>query len=300
MTIFEEIVDAFRATMESIAQIRMPPVIAVKHSDSSPMAGHDLGLLVLERTSAGSSYRLDRPARADLAPAVNSLTRNHYFTDLADFAKWLDKSLPAASAFVKINVGAAQIEGLDEAFPEFGKVTMAVPRHPIYMRWLSGTGGGEKDLTHSELADLLLDNREDLTDAAIADHLAAFRMAKTISYDANLGDGGHEGVKVSWKGSGGQEGASSTMLVPREIKAALPAYCGAWPPGEEPRHTAIFRLRVLPPIDGAAPLFRIMWVNYAEYDLDAGLTLTDRVREVCGDRAVYSGSPFSAKVILPK
>jgi len=299
----ETFIQLIRGALESMAQMRMPHEIMVEHPEGSPLAGVDAGRFLLSRSGGGCAYTFHANPEAKIREAVSELTIAHSFDDLGDMMRFLE-AYAGEEIHPVVFVKAPQklealIEAIDYMLPQAGSVKMAVQRHPAWKRWFSGIGE-HRDMTHHDLVDLVLDNREDLEQPELADHLSRFRAVREVHYDADLGSSGHEGVRVTYKGSGGQKGAKGDIAIPREFVASFPAFTGPWAPGEEPKQKAIFRLRVLPPRDeGAAPLFRLMWVNLADYELEASYRLVGRVREVMGERPVYAGTPSSCRVILP-
>jgi len=298
-----EVIEKVRGAIEAFAQTKMPPSIDVKYPASSPMAGTAAGKLVLMRVDGGSRYDWRPAPSLDELPAfeaVAELVIKHSFTDLADFARYLEEA-SMMSVFARFtDFRASAVIAVDEANPQKGACNMVVRRHPAFSRWVAGAGTGQHvDMSHRELAELVLDNREDLDQPELATHLAAFRACRSVTFDADYGDAGHESVKVQWKGSGGKEGPTTDLSVPREFEAAFPAFTGAWSPGDEPRHVAIFRLRVLPPKGDDAPMFRITWINAADYELAASQALNERIKEVFGEDRVFAGSPESHRYVLP-
>ncbi len=297
----EEFVKLIRGAIESVRQAEMPHEIEVKYPDTSPFAGTTAGRYLLERTEAGSSYMWHPEARLTPQPEPEfaELVTHHRLGDVEDIVGWLDQR--PDEVFVDVPVAdAATIVAVDQEQPQRGSVTVRVGRHPAWVRWARVAGYGDaKDITHEQLADLVLDNREDLEEPAVAQYLAAFRAVKSVEYDADLGDARSESVRVTYKG---RDGAQGDLSIPRCITAKLPAFTGAWPAGEEPRYVAEFRLRVLPPPRGSddpTPRFRILWVNAPDFELQAARGLVARVRELMGERKVFRGVPDCARFACP-
>jgi len=296
-----EIIQHIRGALESVGQMRMPTTVRFDYPKFHPLAGEPAVQMTLVRDANGARYTEaslgDRPPHAVVSP----LRIDHEIHDLDDFARYVSADDSFGQGFViALPFVAALIVAVDEARPERGSVTMEVKRHPAWARWASVAGTGtHRDLSHGELADLVLDNRPDLAEPALADVLAQFRSAREVVYDADLGSTGYSGVKVIWKGRGGQQGAATDVAIPDEFEAMVPAYTGAWPAGEEPRHKATFRLRVLPPQDDSAPLFRILWVNAVDFELEAANALVLQVRGLVDALPVYRGTPSSTHVMLP-
>jgi len=262
---------------------------------------HGPGHFLLTQDKDGLRYVHAGTPKPEPAPA--KLVRKHRFISLDDLAAYscgdIETVLSVAFVATSSFVGAAVVV-LYEDHPEMGARDMVVDRHPAWQRWSAGAGKGEhRDLTHHQLADLLLDNQEDLDQAALAPLVAQFRAAKVITYDADLGSNGHVGVKATFKGTGGKGGTTTDVELPREFMAHIPAYSGAWTPGHEPRHVARFRLRVMPPSgEGAEPVFRLIWVNAKDYELEAARALVFHVRETLKPIPTYSGSPSCSRYFL--
>lgn len=294
---------------------KVQPEITVAWSKAGHGEAEAAGRFLLERAGDGAIryvYHADPVLKGDeLIRAAAELVVEHRFADLESLRSWLTGHRLVTDRSVAFVHGAAfepheLTVMLDEDHPEVGLVEFFIVRHPAWERWFRGAGGGEAiDLTHHELADLLLDNREDLDEPAVASVVAQFRSAKTVTYDGDLGDNGHEGVLVQWKGSGGQAGATSEVALPREFTATLPAWSGPWAPGEEPRHLARFRLRVLPPAADAptsSPTFRLLWVNALDYELEAKRALLTRCQASLDGLVgrVVAGRPLAHRFVTPR
>jgi hypothetical protein len=286
-----------------------PNVIELKYPTWSNLAGHEAGKLLLNKCDERIGYEVfglgKEPA---LLEKKAELFRNHSFVDLADMHAFLRLIDLDPSVWVHGDTFDGQwvTALLDEEQPQHGIADAYVARHPTWSRWHGEAGKGEyRDLEHVDIADLLIDNREDLEDPMLAKVVSAFRAAKTIQYDADLGDANTVGVKVAWKGSGGKKGAESEVSIPREFNAFLPAYSGPWTPGDEPRHKATFRLRVIPPDRNdpeAEPIFRLRWHNALDFELEAKNALLARIGEIFRGEPiipVYSGKPDVKRFVLP-
>ena len=303
MSAIDQIVGLIRGTAEAVAQMRMPVTIEVRHPETHPLAGELAGILVLRRDAQGSEYRPVVLPSISPREAIAANVISHQIRDIDDVADCLERHGDGRQIYVYTDEGPgggeAVIRAVDDMHPELGVIKMSVFRHPSYQRWRAVVGHGEHcDISHGDLADLVLDNRGDLVDPKLADILAQFRSAREVIHDADLGAAGSIGVRVQWKGSGGREGATSDVVIPDEIHISIPAYSGAWPGGQEPRHAATISLRVLPPQDDGAPLFRLTWRDAADYEIIAASALIARVREVITDRPVYHGVPIQTHVVL--
>lgn len=284
--------ESLKELLATFAASNLPHELPVEYSSLSAVAGATAGRFLLERTASSFTYRFHETPAGVRRRVEAELVRGHDLSDLGSLYSYLEAMEDPAVAFVAVKEArpAEVLVLLDEARPELGLLRYHVARHPAWSRWLEGMGGGGLiDRSHHELADTLLDNREDLEDPAVALVLAQFRSAKTVEYDADLGDAGHEGLRVTWKGSGGAKGPQGQVEVPREFTARLPAYTGPWAPGEEPRHLARFRLRVLP--GDPEPVFRCSWVNFADYELEASRALLEAIRIGLAGTPVYAGTP---------
>jgi len=276
-------------------------IIDVPYPTTSSLHGAIAGTLVRqEGPGPGPRYHFE-PAPPD-APrkALAPLVVAHHFEVLTDLAE-AARPYPGDVVFLSCPTGcSALLITFDIKHPEAGSCSMSIARHPDFLRWWRAIPMDHPytDMTHEQLADLVLDNQECLVSRADAHQLARFRYARTIeaASDRTTGD---ETVKVSFRGSGGKPGAEEDFAIPRDVELSIPAYTGAWPPGEEPRHRAILRLRVVPLKGDSAPLFRASWADAPGFELTAAAALTARVRGVFGERHVYRGAPSAVRYVIP-
>jgi hypothetical protein len=296
--------EAIQKLVAMVAVWKLPATIEWNHPGHSPLAGMPAGMLTLKRgENSKTEYVVTNLPTVDLYQAVAQVVSDHKLRDLTDLASYLTASAEFAGMSVWVDdvaFGEATIRVVNVDHPERGKLTMAVKRHPSWVRWSKVVNPNNlyTDLSHAQVADLVLDGQEDLKDPKAAYALCKFRGVRSVEYDADLGDSGHEAVRVTFKGT---NGAKADLGVPRELELLLPAYAGAWDPGEEPRHLALIRLRVVPPKDDGAPTFRLSWADAPAYELTAARALVDRTRDVLGKLVpVYQGTPSSARYVLPK
>ncbi len=303
----DELIQGARALIGAIADAKLPPVIEETYAPGSAAAGTPRGRWTLRRDAEGAvSYAYSAADRAySHQQAVAELEVGHVFDDLASLVAFARGREPDPEVFVHTRPfePAAVKMVLNPVAPELGGCMLTINRHPAWVRWAAKTGRGTAvDLTHVELADLLLDNAEDLEQPAIAKVIAAFRSARTVAYDADLDAGGSMGVKVTW--SSGSTAKSGDVAVPREFAARFPAYFGVHAPGDEPVHVvhrALFRLRVMPPKNpeqSSAPLFRVLWVNALDYELAAATAMHERIDSAFEHAEVYRGTPGVTHRIL--
>lgn len=303
-----DILQTVRGIVGELSASKLPPEIIVNQPAGSPAEGEERGRFHLKRTDGGGSFYEWHPTDSDCEQkeAVSDFVETHHFESLGSLVAFLG-SAQSASLFV---AGAPFEEKrvwafIDSQHPERGKVSLTCARHPAWERWSEVAGKGDHvDLTHIQLADLLLDNAEDLDEPMIAKVLAQFRAARTVEYSGDHDTGAAMGVRVLWKGSAGAggEGARATdVQVPREFTAKFPAFVGAWESGEEPDFNAKFRLRVIPPRgsgEDAAPKFRLLWVNARAYEMSASAAVEQAVRDAIGGKApVYLGSPHAERYV---
>lgn len=310
MTIIETIIGAVRGMALTLTEAKLPHEIAVDYPPGSPAAGAPAGRFLLQRTSEGAQFVWhNAPAAYKPQPAIADLRVGHDLTDLTSLSRYLTDHNEEAGAevYVLAQPGrAATLRLVLEAErPERGGALTTVPRHPAWLAWASPFGAWGSplvDLTHEQLADLLMDNAEDLAEPALAVLVSRFRAATKIVQDVSLDSEGSSGLRVEFEGRSSADGAPAKL--PRAFTARFPAYSGAWAAGEEPRHEARFRLRVIPPKRGAEspmPTFRLSWVNAAEYELAAARALETRVMEVIEPPTrVYLGTPSIEHVVLPQ
>lgn len=302
MSIVSEIVTALQSFKDQALKASMPTQIVVPYPPGTPAAGVEAGRFLLRLESGDHHYQWE-PApliqASTQAIAENIIT--HAFLDLESFVRWLPDA--GASVFLEAQpFSQAALRALNEGAPERGAQTMLFQRHPSWLRWSFGAGqGAHKDLTHVQIADLLLDNAEDLTQKEIAKMFAVFRAARTVEYVGDHDTGAAMGVRVNWKGGSAAETVDAA--VPREFTASIPAFTGAWAPGKEPHHEARFRVRVIPPRGegpDAQPKFRILWLDAQDFELDAAAALKDAVAKAFGSKApVYLGTPHAQHFVMP-
>lgn len=323
MSLIESLVGAAKGLVTAIAEAKLPHEVLETYPETSQASGARYGRYLLARTEKGFEYRLTSPAAFEPEEARAELVLGHAFSHLSSLADFLVgfsgalDGIPVAEAYLSFVGGVANVHCLTNPDrPEEGRLGLVFDRHPAWHRWSRvGPGFAEglhADLSHVQIADLLLDNAEDLDEPLIAKHLSSLRAARQVEYDANLSGGGSMGVKTIF----GLDRASETQI-PREFTARFPAFTGAWwPTGDEladvedadaagrtadPAFQARFRLRVMPPKDGASPIFRLIWINARDYEHQARLALGARCREVLKDVArVYLGTPSVHRYILPK
>lgn len=293
------------AAVKDLAQMQRPTVIAVDYPSTSQFAGAEAGQLVRVEDGPGQAKYswVPAPLSPPGVPEMRAeLVYRHCFAELFSFARFAAAmSDELALDPVHVFVGAKPFEpaGL-QAFcarrPEAGTVTGSIARHPSFLRWLAGVGSGNaKDLTHEQLADLLVDNQEDLDERELAAVIKQFRAAKTVEYDADLDAAGSIGLRTTWKGN-----SKAEVHLPREFGATFPAYSGAWAAGDEPKHSARFRLRLVPPKgDAVVPTFRVIWVNALDFELEAARVLAAAVQEAVHELPVYLGAPSIQHFVLP-
>ncbi len=298
-----EITTAVRGLIDTIRSADLPYHLDVNHPPQSPLAGHEAGRFMLRRDAAGGFVYewKETPEVRALQLARRELVIAHAFGDLDSLALYLAEDEPRAVFVYPSFAQPATVRAIDEATPEAGTLKLAVQRHPTFWRWWKALGQSEEiDLSHGDLADLLLDNAEDLVEPQIARVLSQFSAARTVSYTSNLGADGGTIVSVKWDGKA--DSAGTPVSVPREIVVMIPPYIGAWVPGGDPALRAVLRLRVLPPeeSDSAEPQFRVRWANLHDWEEAASHLLYDRVRERVGQiHAVYLGTPDATKYVLP-
>lgn len=339
MSIVESLFGAAKGLVTAIAESKLPHQIVETYPETSQAAGARVGSYLLKRTEKGFEYALVRPPSFGVENAQAELVIDHDFLHLSSLRDYLvvapvgpgaksssDGEYPQAFLRFNDDATATCICLPWPTHPEFGQAELGFDRHPAWHRWARvGTGfaagqqhvdlgigfaaGQHVDLSHVQIADLLLDNAEDLDEPMIAKHLSALRAARQVEYDANLNAGGSMGVKTTF----GLDRSTETVI-PREFTARFPAFTGAWwPTGDEladaaepnvdPSFQARFRLRVMPPKgDGSTgPIFRLIWTNALDFEHQARLALGARCREVLRDVAqVYLGRPSVHRYILPK
>jgi hypothetical protein len=274
--------DGLRALAEAVQVARQPHEIVIRYPSGSAGHGAEAGRFLLRHSEESTDYEWKAtPREIGRYEAMSELVVNHRFLSLDSFGRFLNQ-YAAPAIFLGPDKGTLSMEIiglLEPEHPERGHICLDIPRHPVFKRWSRVTGFGEmKDLDHLALADLLIDNQEDLVEPLLARVVSSFRGARQIDYSADLDTSHSMGVRVTWRGSPQGDPKSTDAQLPRTFSARIPAFTGGWPPGEEPKHEAIFRLRVVAPKEGAAPIFRVMWLNAAEYELEATRALEDLVQ----------------------
>lgn len=294
--------DGFRELIQWIAGYQDDEILTVSYPGHSPLEGQVAGHLVVRRAGSGqTAYEWRDSPATKLYEDVAELVIRHGFADVRDMAVCLAAMERTGSdVFVDAPTSTPAVVRciIDRDHPAAGTMQAGVARHPAYLSWLHAMGSGEpRDLSHQKLTDILLDHREDLTDPKVAAAARVFRAVREIHYDADLGGEGHVGVKAVFKG----QKAPGDLELPSEFTAQIPAYTGAWNPGQEPLIVARFTLRVMPS-DGpdAAPLFRVRWTNYGDYELEARAVLVDAVRTAFGAVPVYLGIPSVTRYVIPQ
>lgn len=277
-----------------------PKVIKLRHPPGHAGAGLETGAQLVWN---GASYQKIGQEIGRIE-AQADIEIGHTFRDLTSIKTYCQQEERPGDWFMweRADFGSVRLVRFEDKEPELGQVTLDFNRHPAFRKWHHRFDDAQRDtidIGHEDFADLLLDNREDLDDPHVASAVAAFRAARSIEYSSELDTSNSIGLKVSWKG--GADGAVTNAPVPRNFTVNLPAFCGAWTPGEEPRHVAEFRLRVIPPRDktGAAPLFRLTWANLAEFEMVAIETLRKAVTERVGEK-VYLCTPRSRRYVSPR
>lgn len=302
MSLFGDVSGVVKSAIGYVEGARMPHEIVVNYPEGSQARGAEAGRFLLKRASDGAHYVWSETPREYERPLVTAdVEINHTFLDLGSLLSFLEAEgdpAPGDDAGTKAIFIYGQPFGcrslsalLDDLNPQEGSLSLAFQRHPAWVRWSNIVGHGQhKDLDHLSLADLLLDNAEDLEEPTLAQYLAQFRSAKSIEYSADHDTGAAQGLMVRWSGRAGAD-KTTEAKVPREFAANISAYVGAWPPGEEPTHRAMFRLRVIPPKgEAVTPTFRLTWVNALDYENEAASVLASAVRSKT-TLPVYLGEP---------
>lgn len=289
---FDQVFGTAKAVISELAAAKLPVSLPLVFGPTSPMAGKSAGALVLMRDASGFRYQaVNNATDTARVHAPSDLVILHGLDDVASLAKWASKEA-AAVCFVRIGPDGAQLKTmLHEQRPELGAVDTALVRHPDYRAFARLDAQEGVDLSHVDFADLLLDRVETLEDPMVAQLVAGFRSAKTISYTGDLDTGATVGVSVSWQG----KGKNGEIAVPREFAAHFRAFAGLAEPvlgaADELTSRAIFRVRVMPGKgDDAAPTFRVRWANAPEYALDSARRLISHLEGEL-KRPVYLGAP---------
>jgi hypothetical protein len=297
-----ELLAGLREAALSIALSRLPHELPVDYAPGSVGAGTRAGRFLLAREGANVKYQYQaEPTLKALEEARCEHQIGHTFTELSSIAQYMLPQLDAQGWLSTKPFERATLQVvLEELAPERGFGVLDIQRHPRWLRWAEAFGTGElRDIGHHLLADTVLDNREDLEEPMIAKQLAQFRAVRKVEYDADLGDGGHEAVRATWKGTGGAPGPQGAIEIPREFTAFVPAWTGPWTPGDEPLHKAVFRLRVLPPEADGPPKFRVAWVNALDFEIEATRTLFTRVAVELAPRPLFAGHPLMKHFVVP-
>lgn len=299
-----ELATAIKQTHLTISGLLAPEQIAVEYPAGSPSEGVVAGRFLKCYDENGAKYEWQQHPVPDSFPVHAELVINHEFEDLASLFEYMGDG--DRDIFVHAVDGEPmQVVAMSDFNPEDGSLSLSLRRHPSYLRWFSALKGGQVDLTHIQLADLLIDNQEDLANKDLASYVAQFRAAKRVDYTADLDAAGSFGVMVTWQGGTVSDPKSTPAKIPREFEARIPAYVGAWEPGAERHHMARFRLRVVPKRqqDGeVAPTFRLIWTNYAEYELEAAQAVRTAIEEMFegNSASVYLGVPHAERFFIPK
>jgi len=293
--------ELFESIVRLVSERGLRDEIVVTYPETSPFAGCVDHRRFIRRGHSGELYYEEvNENQAEPENAISELVVDHEFDDLSDLAEFVDNG--SLSAWLSCGGwrenAAVVVRDIDH--PETGKVSLDVRRHPRFDHWTSYlTPFDFTDLSHRSLADLVMDGQEDLVDPNVADHLAKFRAVRSVEYDADLSSMGHEGVKVSYKGSGGAEGPKADLPIPRSFKISIPAYSGAWDPGAEPKIEAEIMVRVVPPRNDSPPMFRLSWADFPAFELEAAALLHARVKHVLDPLPVFRGRPDSTRYVIP-
>lgn len=277
-----------RDALQWVLEHAAPPVV---RRDEGPD-------LVLEQSKEGQRYVLPPVPQPRLCQPL--FRAAHILGGFEALKAWQVWGLPLEdgtrqppdSVWLSAKTGHAVVRAPFSRVPEEGAAQLELDVSPEWSRWAKVVGStAPVDLDHEALAELLLDNEEDLEEPALAKVAAQFRGVRSVTYDADLQGQGHVGVRVEFSGKGG----AGNVALPREFQANLRGYFEAWPDGGAPRRPARFRLRVVPPKKDGGPVFRLYWLNLPEFEAAALDDLEARVREVYGDKVVrglFSASSF--------
>ena len=259
------ILEALRTLIGAERDVADPTVVQVRYPEHHPLAGGLAGLLVRKGTGVGASvYEAHKLGGEDPGPVVAVLERRHFFGAPKDMAGYIAAAGVAGMAFVDVARSVATVRFLAPDRPEAGVLTSRIDEHRHLSAFRAIVGGGWKELTHVAFAELLMDREQEvLTEFAVAS-VAVFRAAKKIEYDADMDGAGSSGVRVSW-GPAADPGTVA-VNVPREIKFRIPMWEDTYPTP----CTAILRVRVVAPKekDAVAPVFRVLWLNEADFEAD--------------------------------
>jgi hypothetical protein len=266
--------EAVRALVTALSGSYARDIVEVLHSGHSPLAGQLAGRLLLKRGANGElSYQYLKAPSARIEVERAELEVNHRIDDLEDLKAYLvATTCQGKAAFVQTDRSLhAAVRVIDLDHPEVGEIHMAVERHPVLLRWsraIPPTGRAELNLTR--LSDLILESREDFEDSNLAGQVA--ELPKT------------------------------DPSVPQELIINIPAYTGAWSPGDEPRHRTALRVMVVTPQgDDDEFLVRMIWADATAFEAEAARALVGRVREVLGGVIpVYLGKPQVTRYVIPR
>lgn len=278
-----ELTAAVRGVIHALSERTLPDSIDLTYPEHSPLAGYSAGKLVLERKDGGGTqYTIYDPTK-DAPEKPSPHVRSGEFEDIESVLAFGSKGSSLALSCVPFEAPvAAMLRDVD--LPGAGTVTAKIARHPAWVRWTKGIGRGDVvELGHQAFADLLLDNKEDLVEPMIAKLVSSFRAAKTVSYDADLDDVGSIGLRVEWKGGA----KTGTVEVPREFAVDVPAYAARGQIVPSAKLRMEIRVRVVPGKgEGAAPVFRLIWVNALDYEEEAAAVLSVLIKRECEFRGI--------------
>jgi hypothetical protein len=274
----------------AIKTASLPPQIIETFPQDHPLAGQPAVVRTLKRTidadgNAAFEYVETPAARAlpsPFSPRAEHVTE-HRYASLESFARdakgrvWLDGALFANHEAVI----------LDEGRPELGSFRLPLARHPAFTRWSALGTGLPIEISHTDLANLLLDNREDLAVPTQAAEFGAMLVTNSFEID-------DDGERISFAVKTGKR---TEQGMPRVVTASFPAFIGAWPPGDEPKFEARFRVRPYRTRTGAA--FRVIWINAADYEQAARASLLDAVRSALPECVVLLGHPDARHFVIP-
>lgn len=276
--LFETLRAGLAALSSAVLSAKMPHEIDLVHPPQHPFAGLPAGKLLLRINERGAGYEAAPfMVRPTLIDAVETLSSRTDFRALDSALMYLrdHEHNNGAEIFVDAKDGAEALVTayLDATRPKIGVVHAVVRRHPTWCRIAdvfidaSDEPMGWAELSHEELADLLLENTDFLVHPELALIVARFSGARRVSYEANLETERTQGVRIEWRGAS-VDAKGEPVQLPREIEMNIPAHVGAWEPGREPLINARFALRVLGRED-AAPVFKLCWTNRAEHEMAA-------------------------------
>lgn len=253
-----------------------PATIPMLYPAGHPLAGKEAGAYVF--TGNGYAYQ-PNPAMARVAKNADSV-QDVTLVDVESTRRFMLLGVPAKSlvpAFVKfhrLEDGAALSWFLDNAVPEAGRAALGLAAHPQTMAWAAFARS--RSLSHAELANFLLDHREELDNPAMANQLAVLKHARTVNYEGDLDTGAAQGVRVTFDA---KAGGDAKVAIPREFTAHVIPWAGLWPSSEKPKKiTVLVRMRLVPPgSSDEAPKFSMVWANEAEFLAEAGEVLVEEL-----------------------